>query len=120
VNKAEYAEYEAAVAAFFEREGISNLTGGHITCPDCNIEFDDAGICPECGADREIVNEPFFSWRPCDCCGRPLGGDREHATGWNATTEEIQEYTVCTDCIYYAEYGRLDDTTMMEVEKSTE
>ena len=37
--------------------------------------------------------------------------DREH--------NEILEYDkVCEDCIYYAEYGRLDDKTMSEIEKS--
>ena len=29
----------------------------------------------------------------------------------------MQEYDICEDCVYFAEYGRLDDTTMMEVEK---
>ena len=68
--------------------------------------------------DREILNEPHFSWRRCDCCNRPLGGDREFATGYNPTTGQIQEYSICTDCVYYAEYHRLDDLTMMEVEKT--
>lgn len=72
----EYADYESAVAKFFFLEGISNLSSGHYQCPDCKVEFDDAGICPQCGADREILNEPHFSWRRCDCCNRPLGGDR--------------------------------------------
>lgn len=88
----EYAEYEAAVARFFESEGIRNLSP----------------VDPE--------SEPFFSWRPCDCCQRPLGGNREHVNGYNPTTEQIQEYTVCEDCIYYAAYNRLDDTTMAELE----
>ncbi len=114
----EYADYESAVAKFFFLEGISNLSSGHYQCPDCKVEFDDAGICPQCGADREILNEPHFSWRRCDCCNRPLGGDREFATGYNPTTGEVQEYSVCTDCVYYAEYGRLDDMTMMDVEES--
>lgn len=118
MNKAEYAKYEAAVADFFKREGITNLTGGHITCPDCGVEWDDADTCPECGASRESADSPFFSWRPCECCGRHEGGDREHATGWNPTENRVQEYTICEDCIYYAEYGRLDDTTMMQVENN--
>lgn len=54
-------------------------------------------------------------YHACECCGRPEGGNREHATGWNPTTEEIQEYTACSDCIYYAEYGKLDDMTMLDV-----
>jgi len=117
MNKAEYADYLAAVKEFMEREGITNLSSGHITCPDCIVEFDDSGKCPKCGADREVCNEPFFSWQPCECCGSSLGGNREHATGYNPTTKEIQAYTVCEDCVYYAEYGRLDDTTMAEIER---
>ena len=116
MNKTEYAEYEAAVADFFQREGLANLSTGHYQCPECKVEFDDAGICPKCKADRECMNEPYFSWQPCDCCGSHLGGDREFATGYNPTTTEVQEYSICSDCAYYAEYGRLDDTTMMEVE----
>jgi hypothetical protein len=118
MNKAEYAEYETAVANFFEREGIENLTSGHITCPECTVEFDDNDKCPECGTSRECWNEPFFSWSPCDCCGSHLGGNREHATGYNRKAKEISKYTICEDCVYYAEYGRLDDTTMNEIERS--
>lgn len=116
MTKQEYKEYEASVAEFFESEGIENLTGGHIRCPNCDVEWGDDDRCPKCGEDKECVDEPFFSWRPCDCCGSSLGGNREHATGYNREKDEIREYTVCEDCIYYAEYGRLDDTTMDEIE----
>ena len=112
MNKQEYAEYQAAVATFMEREGIRNLSTGHISCPECKAEVQE-GKCPTHG----LVDEPFFSWGSCDCCGTSLGGNREHATGYNPTTKEIQEYTICEDCAYYAEYGRLDDTTMAEIEK---
>jgi hypothetical protein len=33
---------------------------------------------------------------------------------------EVYEYSVCSDCLYYAEYGCLDDWTMMEIEDSEE
>lgn len=113
MNKTEYADYVASVKAFFEREGIQNLTGGHINCPDCGTEFEDE-YCPKCGMERELVNEPFFSWMPCVCCGSHLGGDREHATGWDG--KNVREYyCVCSDCIYFAEHGCLDDQTMLEV-----
>lgn len=93
MTKREYAEYQQAVADFFEREGIANLSS--------------------------TSSEPFFSWSPCECCGRPEGGDREEASGYNPKTQEVQNYDcICTDCIYYAEYGQLDDTTMQEIEDS--
>lgn len=93
MTKQEYADYQAAVADFMEREGLANLSSK--------------------------TGETFFSWRPCQCCGTTLGGDREECNGYNPTTQEVQEYDcVCTDCIYYSEYGQLDDMTMLEIERS--
>ena len=93
MTKAEYAEYQQAVADFFDHEGIANLSS--------------------------TSSESYFSWRPCRCCGTRLGGDREDANGFNPTTQEIQTYEfICTDCIYYAEYGQLDDRTMLEIENT--
>lgn len=97
MNKQEYAEYQERVAEFFSH-GLTNLSA----------KSDDNGTC-----------EPFFSWSPCDCCGSPLGGDRYECDGYNEKTKEVEEYdSVCPDCVYYAEYGQLDDTTMMEIEAS--
>jgi hypothetical protein len=94
---ADYTEYEAIVADFFDREGIGNLSG-------CYGEE-----CEECGG------EAHFSWSPCDCCNRDLGGDRYHATGWAPVEQAVQTYRVCADCLYYAEYGVLDDQTMLDI-----
>ena len=92
MNKTEYKQYENKVADFFNKEGINNLTGT---------------------SDENGNVEPYFSWHRCDCCGSSLGGDRYDCNGYNPTTKETQsEYTVCSDCVYYAEYGRLDDMTM--------
>lgn len=91
MTKHEYEQYQKAVADFFEREGIRNLS-----------------------SDSEV--ETFFSWKRCDCCLRPEAGDRAFASGYNPKTEEVQdEYEVCFDCVYYAEYGQLDDDTMWEI-----
>lgn len=93
MTKTEYADYCKDVAAFMKSEGIKNLS--------------------------RIYNDsdPSFGYEPCECCNRPFGGDRIDASGYNPTTKEIQEYSICVDCEYYAEYGRLDDMTMMEIEK---
>jgi len=53
MNKQEYADYEAAVAHFFECEGIVNLSTGYPTCPNCGAEWEDV-TCPNCGVDREV------------------------------------------------------------------
>jgi len=121
MNKKEHQEYEEKVGRFFEEEGIQNLSGGCITCPDCGFNFLQEGISDlpiecGCGNTKEMLDAPSFSWKPCDCCNSHLGGDRYHATGYNPSTDEIQEYEVCPDCLYYAEYGQLDDTTMMDME----
>lgn len=104
----DYALYEEAVARFFASEGINNLSLESAEYPDREAR------CQVC---NEVVDcFPFFSWRACDCCGRNLGGDRYHATGWNDKLGEAFCYEVCQDCIYYAEYGRLDDMTMRNLE----
>ncbi len=90
MNKAEYQEYEARVKAFFDSEGITNLSS--------------------------IDGESYYSKHLCDCC-HDIAGDREDCNGYNPTTGQIQEYSVCTDCVYYAEYGCLDDKTMLEIEE---
>lgn len=89
MTKEEYAKFTAAVEKFFEQEGIENLSA--------------------------TGDEEYFSWRACDCCSRNLGGMRQDANGYNAEHQEIFEYSVCVDCLYYAEYGQLDDQTMMDM-----
>ncbi len=99
-NKADYEAYKKDVAAFFEREGLDCLTTV---------------------SEEEGCTEPYFSWRSCDCCGCHLGGNRYDCNGYNPTTKEVQDgYSVCEDCVYYVEYGQLDDMTMMRLEKSEE
>ncbi len=117
MTAAEYRDYVSRVEAFFAREGITNLSTGHISCPERGEGWTYDDDCPNGHGHRDLWDEAFFSWHHCDCCRRQQGGDREHATGWNPDEKRVQEYTVCIDCIYFAEYGRLDDTTMMEVEK---
>lgn len=73
MTKAEYADYTATVEQFFKDEGVTNLS--------------------KIGDD-----EAFFSWRPCECCQRPEGGDRVNANGWNPTAKQVQEYVICSDC----------------------
>lgn len=105
MNKKEYQEYQTTVSKFLQLEGIVNLTA--------EIGEDPDHECVICG---ELVGcDPYFSHSPCDCCGG-IAGNRYHATGYNPDTKEAYCYEVCEDCIYYNEYGQLDDTQMMEIE----
>lgn len=98
MNKQEYAAYESWVRQFMEREGLANLTT----------------ISTEDGENAE----PYFSWWPCECCRRSLGGDRYGCNGYIPATGEVStEFSICPDCMYYAEYGRLDDQTMLSIEQ---
>lgn len=91
MTKKEYTQYEADFAEFMSH-GLNNLS----TKSECN--------------------EPYFSNSPCVVCGA-LPGGRYDCDGYNGQTQEVEEYEgVCQDCVYYAEYGRLDDTTMMEID----
>lgn len=70
----------------------------------------------------EQNDEPFFSGMPCDCCQREgMAGNRYYAVGLEKN-ENSEGYTghnveICHDCLYFAEYGKLDDATMQEIEE---
>jgi hypothetical protein len=103
MNSKEYSEYKQKVARFFAQEEIDDITYDH--------------------------RHDSFSWWPCDCCKRQLGGTRYHVLGYSRTNKRLYEfspypidYSVCTDCLYYSEYGELPDDliSIMETGESTE
>lgn len=60
-------------------------------------------------------NEPYFTWRKCDCCGG-LAGDRYQIQGYLNLSEaknydNLYEYEICPECLEVATYG----TQRMEV-----
>ena len=83
----EYGSYQMKFHAFMTVEGITNLS------------YD--------GTHDE------FSTAVCDVCGDNRGGARYDATGFHAETYDVHDYIICMDCLHYAEYGQLDDVTMM-------
>lgn len=97
LNLEQYEEYKKEVEAFFTRENIEGFSCGTLEEPD--------GEC-----------EPYFSWQPCMCCQGTLGGNRHDVIAYNEIDKTIYEYSVCDDCVYYCEYGKLDDTTMLRIE----
>jgi hypothetical protein len=96
MNAKEYREYQESVHDFFDKEGITHLS----------IQSEDD-------------YEPSFSSESCDCCGTYLGGDRYTCNSYNPKTKEVQsDYSICPNCYYFAEYGKLNDQTMMNIEAS--
>ena len=75
------------------------------------------GVSPGCEECSEFDEGSFSHFRGlCDGCGRTLGGTEYAAHGWNPDNKQIYHFSVCVDCYYYFEYGRLDDMTMSEIE----
>ena len=105
MTKSEYAEYDKAVARF--------LSANHVK-PGC--------YGPKYNEEEHPGQfEPFFSWKPCECCNGQLGGNREtYSFAMFNSDGETFDADICTDCVYYLTYGKLDDATMaaMETERA--
>ena len=97
-TKSDYAEYQRRVAKFFEKNNIDDLTTS---------------------ADADGNIESYFGWSPCDCCRRHLGGERYAAVGHSYIRGIVLDFNICADCMYYAEYGQLDDLTMLNLKDDT-
>lgn len=106
----QYEQYKESV-----KRGLDGLqfvsTGACPGCEDCDLPAD----CSD--HDRELAEEPSFSWSACDCCGSTLGGNRHPAHGRDKNGD-LMHLEVCQDCLYYINYGRLDDQTMLDIESS--
>ena len=118
MTKKEYEQYQKRVKK--ELSTLECLNNGTVLCPDCGTWVEGEN-CPDCGMDFDLMNEPSFSWSSCDCCGSSLGGDKYKAMGLIKNRSPRRknnwiEYSICVDCMYYIEYGQLDDMTMMEIE----
>lgn len=108
MTKEQYRKYRNAVE--HNLAGLSFISTG--ACKDC----DECGL-PEdpSDGDLDLASEPHFSWWSCDSCGSTLGGDRHPAHG-RMSDGALLHLSICTDCLYYLNYGQLDDTTMLEME----
>ncbi len=95
MNKQEYKLYEESIERFNKAEKLKMLS----------MKKDKNGECEE-----------GFSWYWCDMCSRNLGGNRTVHLGLTKN-DDIIEYELCDDCLYYNEYGQLNDMTMMDMEE---
>lgn len=105
----QYADYEKRFGEVMaDYDGFSSGSWMQV-CSECPSDADyDDGICYEA--------ESYFSWHRCDICDSSLGGSRSDSHAfYNGALIHLR---VCSDCVYYAEYGQLDDQTMLELEAS--
>lgn len=96
MTKQAYDTYQKSVAKFLDSNNVK---------PGCHSAN---GEC-----------ESFFSWRSCECCGNTKGGTREEYS-FATNNGGIFVAEICLDCIQYLTYGKLDDTTMLEINEGKE
>ena len=89
MNNKQYLEFQKAIAFFQMKNNVR---------PGCHSPN----------------GEESFSWLKCDCCGSKLACTRENLT---FITNDGGEFgaEICSDCVYFLEYGCLDDRQMMEM-----
>lgn len=113
MTKKEYETYKEAVRK--NLEGLEFISSGATSnCDGCGLGDDPTQWAVD------AASEGSFSWSSCDGCGSGLGGQRypAHACMRDADgNEETVHLDLCTDCLYFLEYGRLDDEQMLDIEK---
>lgn len=80
-GEGEYAEWEARCEAAWPTK--HTITLGRLHASYHNADHD-AETCVDCD------DNLGFSWRSCDYCRSPLGGERYAATVWIEAGEEVQ------------------------------
>ena len=117
MQKWEYQEYQKAVdktLGDLEATISSGLCSGCGVCRN-NYDYESSEDFAEAISNGTALDEGSFSWSSCEICGRPFGGDRYAVHAVN-DDNEILHFDACEDCVYFLEYGRLDDMTMLEIE----
>ena len=102
---ADYDRFTAAVAGTLD--GYTAPSSG--ACPGCA----ECGV-PRPTTDIETAGVTEFTHSACDVCGRGLGGDRYPVHALDSDGE-IVHFDACPDCVYFLEYGCLDDQTMIDL-----
>lgn len=111
MTKAEYASYQTRVAS--GNAGLEHLsTGACSGCGECGLSD-----CPT-ESERGLAEESHFSGRACDLCGCELGGDRYPAHAF--VNNVLVHLDVCSYCLYFVNYGQLDDATMQDMQETTD
>lgn len=76
------------------------------TCPECQRYY---GMQPRAFytavENGDVYDEGSFTWRPCECCRSPLGGDRYAAHGIDKESDTLVHFEICFDCLMYLANG---------------
>lgn len=109
ITKRQY-EFEDNIKRQSESYSKGVFSGFSIRCGECLYAYD---ICCKHKAEymmenNQIIEEPNFSWSPCDLCQTSLGGDRHIAHGLDENYDEIH-LEICTDCLMYISNGELPE-----------
>ncbi len=84
----EYETYKQAVELFLTRNGVKS----------------------GCYSPADSNSEGFFSWNQCECCGNDKGGNREtYSFASDLGKESNFEADICSDCIEFLTYGKLEN-----------
>ncbi len=137
MTQQDYNDYVNSVESFFTREGLQNLSQvdleeeSYFTSTPCECcrrrlggdRYHCNGFRPtklhEVSAERLgnlllstvlLLWSIIFNRKSFDNCLREV-------FQYQITLGTILEFEVCSDCLYYAEYGQLDDMTMMYLEE---
>lgn len=51
--------------------------------------------------------EPYFSWHACHTCDSHLGGTRHDGVLLTPGHDDMEEVSICVDCLFYLECGDL-------------
>lgn len=137
MTQQEYREYQETVESFFTRDGINNLSQvdseeesyfSWSSCDCCGSSlggdrYHCNGFKPTTPEDVSIEKVCNLLWstillivsirfnrKNFDDCLRSV-------FHYQISLGDVFEYEVCVDCLYYAEYGQLDDMTMLDIEE---
>jgi hypothetical protein len=110
VNAAEYAAYEEAFAEGMN--GITHFSSGS-AIRQCRVCVQGEADLESFEGEDTYETHSYFSWSRCDICHSGFGGERTDSHG--IYDGALIHLLACDDCVYYAEYGQLDDQTMAEV-----
>jgi hypothetical protein len=140
MTRKEYNEYVDTVEKFFDREGINNLSQvdseeesyfSWSSCDCCNSglggdRYHSNGFRPTPLSEVSFKRVLSLLWSvicllwSVTIQPKSFDSSLRRIKHNEISIGDILEYEICSDCLYYAEYGCLDDMTMMDIEEEVD